>query len=83
MRTTIVWFYNDLRVSDNPALYEACRQGAVIPIFIYAPEELGDRAPGGARRWWLHHSLLSLDKTLQALGARLFLFRATNSLTAI
>ncbi len=83
MKTTVVWFYNDLRLSDNPALFEACQRGAVIPLFIYAPEELGDRAPGGASRWWLHHSLSALNKSLQGLGARLFILRASSSLKAL
>ncbi len=83
MKTTVVWFYNDLRLSDHPALYEACRRGAVVPLFVYAPEELGARAPGGARKWWLHHSLQALDQSLRAHGARLIIRRATDSLSAL
>ncbi len=83
MKTTVVWFFNDLRVSDNPALAAAAQRGAVVPLFIYAPEELGDRAPGGARRWWLHYALQSLDESLRARGARLIVRRATRSLDAL
>ena len=49
MKTTVVWFHSDLRVADNPALYAAAQRGAVVPVFIYAPEEQGERAPGAAR----------------------------------
>ncbi len=83
MKTTVVWFYHDLRLSDNPALYEACRRGAVVPVFIYAPEEMGARAPGGARKWWLHHSLLALHNSLCQRGARLIIRRAPKSLDAL
>ena len=71
---TIVWFRQDLRLADNPALLDAAQRGGpVIPVFIYAPDEEGHAAPGGARRWWLHHSLKSLAADLKAIGSRLIL----------
>jgi hypothetical protein len=40
----ILWFRQDLRLSDNPALSEAVTRGApVVPVFIWAPEEEGLR----------------------------------------
>lgn len=70
----IVWFRNDLRIEDNPALYAAKQTGApVIPVYI-----LDDGAPhalGGASRWWLHHSLMKLSEQLQQTGAQLILRR--------
>ena len=72
--TTIVWFRQDLRLADNPALLDAAQRGGpVIPVFIYAPDEEGHAAPGGARRWWLHHSLKSLAADLKAIGSRLIM----------
>jgi hypothetical protein len=60
---TIVWFRQDLRRSDNPALSAAAARGAVVPVFI-----LDETAPeprlGGASRWWLHHSLAALRDDL-------------------
>ena len=51
----IVLFRNDLRISDNKALSAAAeRGGPVVPLFILSPE--GSWQPGGATRWWLHHS---------------------------
>jgi deoxyribodipyrimidine photo-lyase len=79
--STLLWFRQDLRVADNPALQAAVRGGgAVVPLFIYAPEEEGQWAPGGASRWWLHGSLLALDRELAALGSRLILRRAVDTL---
>jgi len=76
METVIVWLRRDLRLVDNPALYEAARRGArVIPVYIHDPEADGDWAPGAASRWWLHYSLQSLARTLRAAGSRLVLRR--------
>ncbi|MCX7925978.1 MAG: deoxyribodipyrimidine photo-lyase, partial [Fimbriimonadales bacterium] len=79
MKTTVVWLHNDLRLADNPALYYAAQRGAVVPVYIYAPEEQGKRAPGEARQWWLHHSLQALDQSLQQRALRLIIRRATHS----
>jgi deoxyribodipyrimidine photo-lyase len=76
MTAAILWFRNELRLNDNPALMAAL-DGAdgVLPVFV-----LDDAAPGvwklgGASRWWLHHSLASLAKDLQARGSTLCLRR--------
>jgi deoxyribodipyrimidine photo-lyase len=74
--TSIVWFRIDLRLADNPALSAAVeRGGAIIPLFIFAPEEEGEWPPGGASRWWLHQSLTALGESLQGLGSRLVIRR--------
>jgi deoxyribodipyrimidine photo-lyase len=73
--TTIVWFRQDLRVADQPALRRAAERGRVVPVFVWAPEEEGDWPPGGASRWWLHHSLASLDEQLRDRGMRLTICR--------
>ncbi|GBC92934.1 Deoxyribodipyrimidine photo-lyase [bacterium HR15] len=73
MNTTVVWFHSDLRVSDNPALYAAAQRGAVVPLFIFVHEEQAERAPGEARKWWLHHSLQALDRSLRALRVPLII----------
>lgn len=71
---TIVWFRKDLRLDDNPALLAAVeRGGPVIPVYVWAPEEEGDWPPGGASKWWLHHSLAALAESLEALGSKLIL----------
>ncbi len=70
---TIVWFRNDLRLADNPALNAAAERGQVIPVYIWAPEEEGDWPRGGASRWWLHQSLQSLSTDFAKRHARLVL----------
>ncbi len=72
--TTIVWFRQDLRLRDNPALTAATkRPGPIIPLYIWSPEDEGDWPLGAASRWWLHHSLKSLDTSLRKIGSRLIL----------
>jgi deoxyribodipyrimidine photo-lyase len=66
--TTLLWFRQDLRLRDNPALASAASRGPVLPVFILdeSPAPRG-RPPGGAARWWLHHSLQALEDSLGAL----------------
>lgn len=72
----IVWFRQDLRLSDNPALSAAAAAGRpVIPLYILDTENAGRWAPGGASRWWLHHSLEALSRSLASQGLRLVLRR--------
>ncbi len=69
--TTLVWFRHDLRIDDNPALIAAAARGAVVPVFIWAPDEEQPWPPGAASRWWLHQSLDKLAAALENLGAPL------------
>jgi deoxyribodipyrimidine photo-lyase len=70
----LVWLRRDLRLADNPALTAALRRhGTVVPVYIHSPEEEGGWAPGGAARWWLHHSLSRLAEDLERAGSSLVL----------
>ena len=63
--TSIVWFRQDLRTRDNPALAAAAARGAIVPIFILDDTTSESCWPlGGASRWWLHHSLVALHNDL-------------------
>ncbi|MFJ4174452.1 cryptochrome/photolyase family protein [Microbacterium sp. NPDC089696] len=73
---SLVWFRDDLRVADNPALRAAIdRDEPIVALFVLDEESSGIRPLGGAARWWLHHSLASLAEKLDALGATLVLRR--------
>ncbi|RJS92657.1 deoxyribodipyrimidine photo-lyase [Salinisphaera sp. Q1T1-3] len=71
----LVWFRRDLRLADNPALRAAVDGGydGIVPVFIHAPDEEGDWAPGSAQNVWLHESLSALSAALEALGSRLII----------
>ena len=61
MNKVIFWFRRDLRLADNPGLCAALRQGKVLPIYIL--DEKREKM-GEASKCWLHHSLISLNKSL-------------------
>lgn len=61
---TLVWFRNDLRLNDNPALRYGVEQGAILPVFILDTETQGQPSLGEASRWWLHQSLTALNEQL-------------------
>ncbi len=71
----LLWLRQDLRLADQPALIAAAAEGAVIPVYVLDDESAGDWRIGGAQRWWLHHSLVSLGASLRAIGSRLILRR--------
>ncbi len=57
----VVWFRQDLRLADNPALHAAAAAGrAILPVYVLDEAAAGAWAMGGAHRWWLHHSLEAL-----------------------
>jgi deoxyribodipyrimidine photo-lyase len=70
--TTLIWLRQDLRLADNPAL-AAAAPGPVVLAFVL--DEDGPWRPGGATRWWLHHSLAALSQALTARGNRLVLLK--------
>ncbi|GIX08434.1 deoxyribodipyrimidine photo-lyase [Elioraea sp.] len=72
----LLWFRQDLRLIDNPALAAAVATGRpVIPVFVLDEHAAGRWAPGGAARWWLHVSLAALAGALVERGSRLVLRR--------
>jgi deoxyribodipyrimidine photo-lyase len=71
---TLLWFRQDLRLADNPALQAAAVGcSAIIPVFLHAPHEEQPWAPGAAARWWQHESLAALACDLERRGSRLIL----------
>ena len=72
----LLWFRNDLRLADNPALRDALATGGpVLPVYILDDAAAGAWQAGGAARWWLHGSLASLQRDLAGPGLRLKLLR--------
>jgi deoxyribodipyrimidine photo-lyase len=78
-RPIIVWFRDDLRLSDHPALHEAASRRLPV-ICLYVRDERGPalrppaaRPLGGAARWWLAQSLRALGNDLAAIGGSLVL----------
>ncbi|HEY1139437.1 MAG TPA: deoxyribodipyrimidine photo-lyase, partial [Lysobacter sp.] len=75
MASALIWFRNDLRLADNPALQAALRAGfEPVPVYIHAPEEEGAWTPGAASDAWRQRSLHALAGALRARGSRLQVF---------
>ena len=75
-RPSIVWFRDDLRIADHPALHAAAEHGApVVAVYVLDERSPGIRPLGGAARWWLHGSLTALSESLARLGVPLVLRR--------
>ncbi len=83
MGTALVWFRRDLRLADNPALATAAARHCCIPVFIHNPMDEGNWAPGGAGRWWLHHSLQALARDLERRGSRLTVLHASDTIACL
>jgi len=81
---SLLWFRRDLRLEDNAALAAAAREAdALVPVYVHAPAEEGEWAPGAASRWWLHASLKALSQALAARGSRLLVLEESCSSEAI
>ncbi|HEY5678787.1 MAG TPA: deoxyribodipyrimidine photo-lyase [Pseudomonadales bacterium] len=68
---SIVWFRNDLRVTDNPALVEACARGEVTAVTCLCPAQLRAHDVGPMRIAFLLRSLGVLSHDLASIGVSL------------
>jgi len=74
--TGILWFRQDLRLTDNPALHALARDSKkIIAVFIDDSADQTVSALGSASRVWLHHSLLALNASMGAFGGKLLVLQ--------
>ena len=74
----LVWFRDDHRLSDNPALSAAAATGSqVLCFYVLDDGSEGVRPLGGAARWWLHGSLKALGDALERAGSSLLILRGS------
>ncbi|MBM5783396.1 MAG: deoxyribodipyrimidine photolyase [Cyanobacteria bacterium K_DeepCast_35m_m1_288] len=73
MACTVVWFRRDLRLSDHAALSQACRRGAVLPVFVLDRDLLFHPETAVARVAFMLESLRALDAELRQRGGRLLI----------
>ncbi|MBX9710860.1 MAG: DNA photolyase family protein [Xanthobacteraceae bacterium] len=75
-KAVVVWFGDDLRLSDHAALTAAAQTGSPL-VCLYVLDdsrvETGPRPLGGASRWWLAGSLRALEASLKKFGQTLVL----------
>ena len=71
-----MWFRNDLRVADNPALSNACERGRVVACFVVSSAQWREHDAGEQRLAFLGRSLNALSSELAQLGIALKLIEA-------
>ncbi|WP_370588487.1 DASH family cryptochrome [Robiginitalea sp. SC105] len=79
MKTALYWFRNDLRITDNPGLLQACRAPQVLAAYCFDPRELepgdfGIVRQGPYRTAFLRESVRDLQEALGSKNIALHLF---------
>ena len=74
--TTLVWFRNDLRVADNPALAQACSSGRVVACFVVSDLQWQEHDVGERRLAFLGRAVNALAQELAELGIQFNLINA-------
>jgi deoxyribodipyrimidine photo-lyase len=76
MKTVIVWFRNDLRIHDHPALSAAVEKfDRVVPVFIFDDKLLGGRHASANRHQFLLEATEDLKNSLKSKGGDLVIRR--------
>ena len=80
MRRALIWFRNDLRVSDHPGLTAACRSDSVLTAYCmnpghFATGDYGVRRTGPYRARFLLETLVDLEGGLRAQGIPFYLLQ--------
>ncbi len=79
----IVWFKNDLRLSDNPALWHACQDAdEIIPFYCFEEQnyiefEWGFAKTGPIRTQFIKESVSDLQDSLARKGAQLQIYQGS------
>lgn len=73
MTTHLVWLRNDLRITDNKALYAACSdpQAHVLAVFIATPEQWRQHHMAPRQAAFIHANLLQVQQMLAERGIEL------------
>ena len=72
----LVWFRNDLRIIDNPALYHACQSGRpVVAIYMATPQQWYIHDDAAVKLDFWRRNLLKLEKDLAKLNIELHFFQ--------
>jgi deoxyribodipyrimidine photo-lyase len=75
MPPALLRFRHDLRRADNPALQALIDSGhTTLPVYIH-DEPDAEWKIVAASRWWLHHSLIALQESLQKHGSNLLVIQ--------
>ena len=70
-RLNLVWFRNDLRVADNPALWHGAQDGPTVGVFVLCPGQWRSHHMAPCRVDFLLRNLVALRAELAALNISL------------
>lgn len=74
-KRSIYWFKRDLRIDDNRALYEACRNSKeIIPIFIFIPHLINEFRCYDKRLGFIIECIKHLSGLIKNRGGMLFCY---------
>lgn len=69
----VVWFKRDFRLTDNPALTAASRNGPVLALYIYEPALWALPERSGRQDQFMRGALASLERAIREHGGQLSL----------
>lgn len=80
MRRVLLWFKQDLRLDDHPAVQAALDADRIVPLYVFNPEQLqpgplGSSRLGVHRARFLMESLAALDGELRQRGSGLLVLQ--------
>jgi len=75
-----MWFRNDLRIEDNPALTEACRRSdrGVVAVFVCTPEQWRQHDWAPVKVDFIRRTLVELSEDLSSKNIALKILTAPN-----
>ena len=69
---SLIWFRNDLRIDDNPAMRAACDNSAEVhAIFLYSQDQLENHNEANVKLNFLIENLKCLSNSLEELNISL------------
>lgn len=85
MATHLVWFRQDLRITDNTALYQACQdnEANVIAIYLATPKQWQQHDMSARQAGLIEQHVKALHKNLSALSIPLIYQETDNFDTSI
>ncbi|NVJ65320.1 MAG: deoxyribodipyrimidine photo-lyase [Gammaproteobacteria bacterium] len=78
MKKSLVWFRNDLRVTDNAALYQASLDSVVIGVYVEATEQRITHNDSASKIGFTYDSLLALKEDLRSLNIPLHIITVSD-----
>lgn len=82
----LIWFRNDLRTLDNPALYFACKNNTlkiILALFISTPKQWKQNVISPRKISLIYENIIYLQKKLNQLGIHFFYHESSDYLDSI